>query len=175
ASFVSYGVEAQYGKRRNEMGTGVPEGIVAPQAASTASVGGALVPLLALGVPGSGATAVMLGAFMLQGVQPGPQILLTSSSMVYTIFASVFLGIALMCVLGFYFIRMLVKVLDFPEAIVSAFVMMLCFIGAMSIRNNLTDLWLMLAFGVIGYLLERFRFPIRSEERRVGKVCGSWC
>ncbi len=160
ASFVSYGVEAQYGKRRNEMGTGIPEGIVAPQSASTASVGGALVPLLALGVPGSGATAVMLGAFMLQGVQPGPQILLTSSTMVYTIFASVFLGIALMCVLGFYFIRLLVKVLDFPEAVVSAFVMLMCFIGAMSIRNNLTDLWLMLGFGVIGYLLERFRFPI---------------
>lgn len=160
ASFVSYGIEAQYGRRRNEMGTGIPEGIVAPQAASTASVGGALVPLLALGIPGSGATAVMLGAFMLQGVQPGPQILLTSSGMVYTIFASVFLGIALMCVLGFYFIRGLVKVLDFPEAIVSAFVMLMCFIGAMSIRNNLTDLWLMLAFGVIGYLLERFRFPV---------------
>ncbi len=160
ASFVSYGVEAQYGQRRKEMGTGIPEGIVAPQAASTASVGGALVPLLALGIPGSGATAVMLGAFMLQGVQPGPQILLTSSGMVYTIFASVFLGIALMCVLGFYFIRLLVKVLDFPEAVVSAFVMLMCFIGAMSIRNNLTDLWLMLAFGVIGYALERFRFPV---------------
>ncbi len=160
ASFVSYGVEAQYGKRRNEMGTGIPEGIVAPQSASTASVGGALVPLLALGIPGSGATAVMLGAFMLQGVQPGPQILLTSSGMVYTIFASVFLGIALMCVLGFYFIRLLVKVLDFPEAIVSAFVMLMCFIGAMSIRNNITDLWLMIGFGVIGYLLERFRVPI---------------
>jgi len=160
ASFVSYGVEAQYGKRRNDMGTGIPEGIVAPQSASTASVGGALVPLLALGIPGSGATAVMLGAFMLQGVQPGPQILLTSSGMVYTIFASVFLGIALMCVLGFYFIRLLVKVLDFPETIVSAFVMLMCFIGAMSIRNNITDLWLMIGFGVIGYLLERFRFPI---------------
>ncbi len=160
ASFVSYGVEAQYGKRRKEMGTGVPEGIVAPQSASTASVGGALVPLLALGVPGSGATAVMLGAFMLHGVQPGPQILLTSAPMVYTIFASVFLGIALMCLIGFYYIRLLVRVLDFPETMVSAFVMLFCFIGAMSIRNNLTDLWLMIGFGVIGYLLERFRFPI---------------
>jgi putative tricarboxylic transport membrane protein len=160
ASFVSYGVEAQYGKRRADMGTGVPEGIVAPQAASTASVGGALVPLLALGIPGSGATAVMLGAFMLHGVQPGPQILMTSAPMVYTIFASVFLGIALMCLIGFYYIRLLVKVLDFPETMVSAFVMLFCFIGAMSIRNNLTDLWLMIGFGVIGYLLERFRFPI---------------
>ncbi|MDP8916877.1 MAG: tripartite tricarboxylate transporter permease, partial [Pseudomonadota bacterium] len=160
ASFVAYGVEAQFGRRRAEMGSGIPEGIVAPQSAATASVGGALVPLLALGIPGSGATAVILGAFMLHGVQPGPQVLLTSADMVYTIFASLFIGIVLMCVLGFFAIRPLVKVLDFPEAVVSAFVMVFCFIGALSIRSNLTDLWLMIAFGVVGYLFERFRFPI---------------
>lgn len=160
ASFVSYGLEAQFGRRKKEMGTGVPEGVVAPQAAATASVGGALVPLFALGIPGSGATAVILGAFMLHGIQPGPNVLMTSSPMVYTIFASLFLGLALMCVIGYFAIRTLVRVLNFPEAIVSAFVMMFCFIGAMSIRNNITDLWLMIGFGVIGYLLERFRFPI---------------
>ena len=71
ASFLSYGVEAQYGRRRKEMGTGIPEGIVAPQAAATASVGGAMIPLLTMGIPGSGATAIMLAAFMLHGVQPG--------------------------------------------------------------------------------------------------------
>ena len=160
ASFVAYGVEAQYGRRRHEMGTGVAEGIVAPQSAATASVGGALVPLLALGIPGSGATAVILGAFMLHGVQPGPQVLATSAEMVYTIFASVFLGLAIMCLVGYFAIRTLVRVLDFPEAIVSAFVMLFCFVGALSIRNNVTDLWLMIGFGIIGYLLERFRFPI---------------
>jgi putative tricarboxylic transport membrane protein len=160
ASFVCYGVEAQFGKRRNEMGTGIAEGIVAPQAAATASVGGALVPLLALGIPGSGATAVILGAFMLHGIQPGPQVLATSSAMVYTVFASLFLGLALMCVLGYYAIRPLVKILDFPEAIVSAYVLVLCCIGALSIRNSVTDLWLMLAFGVVGYLFERLKFPI---------------
>jgi putative tricarboxylic transport membrane protein len=114
ASFVSYGVEAQFGRRRDAMGSGIPEGIVAPQSAATASVGGALVPLLALGIPGSGATAVILGSFMLHGVQPGPQVLLTSSAMVYTIFASVFIGIVLMCLLGYFAIRPLVKILDFP-------------------------------------------------------------
>jgi putative tricarboxylic transport membrane protein len=160
ASFVSYGVESQFGRRRQAMGSGIPEGIVAPQAAATASVGGALVPLLALGIPGSGATAVILGAFMLHGVQPGPQVLLTSAGTVYAIFASLFIGIALMCLLGFFAIRPLVKILDFPEAVVSAFVMMLCFIGALSIRSNVTDLWLMIGFGVLGYLFERFRFPI---------------
>lgn len=160
ASFVSYGIEAQIGKRKAEMGTGVAEGIVAPQAAATASVGGAMVPLLALGIPGSGATAIILGAFMLHGVQPGPHVLATSADMIYTVFASVFLGLALMCLIGYFAIRPLVKILDFPEAIVSAYVLVLCFIGALSIRNNITDLWLMIAFGILGYAFERLRFPI---------------
>lgn len=160
ASFVSYGLEAQFGKRRKEMGTGVPEGIVAPQAAATASVGGALVPLLALGIPGSGATAIILGAFMLHGIQPGPEVMATSAHTVYAVFASIFLGLALMCVIGYFAIRPLVKILDLPEAVVSAYVLILCFVGALSIRNSVTDLWLMIGFGVIGYLFERFKFPI---------------
>ncbi|MGL5165753.1 MAG: tripartite tricarboxylate transporter permease [Afipia sp.] len=160
ASFVSYGVEAKFGKRKNEMGTGIAEGIIAPQAAATASVGGALVHLLALGIPGSGATAVILGAFMLHGIQPGPQVLVTSSAMVYTIFASIFLGLFLMCIIGYLAIRPLIKILDFPEAVVSAYVLILCFIGALSIRNNVTDLWLIIAFGVIGYGFEKLKFPV---------------
>ena len=160
ASFVSYGVESQFGRRKEQMGTGIAEGIVAPQAAATASVGGALVPLLALGIPGSGATAIILGAFMLHGVQPGPQVLVTSAAMVYTIFASLFLGLGLMCLIGYFAIRPLVKILDFPEAIVSTYVLILCFIGALSIRNSVTDLWLMIGFGVLGYLFERWKFPV---------------
>ncbi len=160
ASFVTYGVESQYGKRKKEMGSGVPEGIVAPQAAATASVGGALIPLLTLGVPGSGATAVILGAFLLHGIQPGPQVFITSADMVYTVFASLFLGILLMGVIGYVAIKPLVKILDFPEAVVSAFIMLLCFVGAFSIRNSISDLWLMAAFGVVGYLFERIQFPI---------------
>jgi putative tricarboxylic transport membrane protein len=160
ASFVSYGVEAQFSRRRALLGTGIPEGIVAPQGAATASVGGAMVPLLAIGLPGSGATAVILGAFMLQGIQPGPQVLLNSADLVYAIFASIFLGIVIMGVLGYFAIRVLVRVLDFPEAAVSAFVMVFCFIGALSIRSNVTDLYLMIGFGLIGYVFERLRFPI---------------
>ena len=160
ASFVSYGIAARFSKRRAEMGTGLAEGIVAPQAAATASVGGALIPLLALGIPGSGATAVILGAFMLHGVQPGPQVFITSAEMIYTIFASLFLGVVLMCVIGFFAVRPLVKILDLPESVVSAFVMLLCFVGALSIRNNITDLWLMVGFGLVGYAFERLSFPI---------------
>jgi len=160
ASFVTYGVESQYGKRKAEMGTGIPEGIVAPQTAATSSVGGALIPLLTLGIPGSGATAVILGAFLLHGIQPGPQVFITSADMVYTVFASLFLGIILMCIIGYFAIKPLVKILDFPESIVSTFIMLLCFVGAFSIRNSISDLWLMVAFGVVGYLFEKMKFPI---------------
>ena len=159
-SFVAYGVEAQYGKRRALLGTGIPEGIVAPQLASTATVGGHMVPLLALGIPGSGATAVILGAFLLHGVQPGPQIFTTSADMVYTIFASMFASVLGMCLLGYFAIRPLVKVLYLPEAATSAFVALFCFVGAFSARNSMADLWMIAVFGIVGYLFERYRFPV---------------
>lgn len=160
ASFVAYGIEGQYGKRRKQLGSGIPEGIVAPQIASTASVGGHMVPLLTLGIPGSGATAVILGAFLLHGVQPGPQIFQTSSDMVYAIFASMFLGVIGMCLMGYCAIKLLIRVLYFPEAVTSAFVVLFCIIGAYTARSSTTDLWMIVVFGIVGYLFERFKFPI---------------
>jgi putative tricarboxylic transport membrane protein len=162
ASFVAYGTEGQYGKRRKELGSGIPEGIVAPQTAATASVGGAMIPLLTMGIPGSGATAIILGAFMLHGVQPGPQIFTNpaQSQMVYALFASMFIAVLGMCVLGYFAIKLLVRVLEFPEALVSAFVVMFCFIGAFAVRNNLSDLYVLAAFGVLGFLFDRWSFPI---------------
>jgi putative tricarboxylic transport membrane protein len=119
-----------------------------------------MVPLLALGIPGSGATAVILGAFLLHGVQPGPQIFQTEAGMVYTIFASMFAGVLGMCLLGYFAIRPLIRVLELPEAVTSAFVALFCFVGAYSARNSLTDLWMIAIFGGVGYLFERYRFPI---------------
>ncbi|HEX6795329.1 MAG TPA: tripartite tricarboxylate transporter permease [Casimicrobiaceae bacterium] len=170
-SFVAYGIEGQYGKRRADLGTGIPEGIVAPQVASTATVGGHMVPLLALGIPGSGATAVILGAFLLHGVQPGPQIFQTEAAMVYTIFASMFAAVFGMCLLGYFAIKPLIRVLQLPEAVTSAFVALFCFVGAYSARNSLTDLWMIVIFGVVGYLFERLRFPIAPMV--LGVILGS--
>lgn len=160
ASFVSYGVEGQYGKRRRDMGKGIPEGIVAPQAAATASVGGAMIPLITMGIPGSGATAIILGAFLLHGMQPGPQVFLNSADIVYAIFASVFVALVGMCLMGYFAIKSLVKVLDFNEAAVSTFVVLFCFIGALATRNSTNDLWVIVAFGVLGYAFEKYQFPI---------------
>ena len=117
-------------------------------------------PLITMGIPGSGATAIILGAFLLHGLQPGPQVFQTSSHIVYALFASVFVAIIVMCTIGFFATRLIVKVLAFREVIISAYVVMCCILGAFAARNNITDVWLVVVFGVVGYLFERFRFPV---------------
>lgn len=161
-AFISYGVEKQYGKRRQQLGTGLPEGIVAPQIGATASVAGHMIPLLILGLPGSGATAVILAAFLLHGVQPGPMLLEDPAStlLIYSILASMFVAVVGMCLLGFLWIRVVVKVLTIPQGVLSAIVVMFCLVGAYAERNNLSDVWMIVIFGVLGYLFEKFRFPI---------------
>ena len=159
-SFVSYGIERQYCKRRKDLGSGIPEGIVAPQIASTASVAGHMVPLLALGIPGSGATAVILGAFLLHGVQPGPEIFIAHPDTAYAILASLFVGVIGMCVIGFFWIRLVVKVLTIPQPIIIGIVVLFCIVGAYAERNNIADVGMILVFGVVGYLFDRYGFPI---------------
>jgi len=161
-AFISYGIEKQYGKRRQLLGTGLPEGIVAPQIGATASVAGHMIPLLTLGLPGSGATAVILAAFLLHGVQPGPMLFEDPSStlMVYTILASMFASVIGMCLLGFFWIRVVIKVLTIPQGILSAIVVMFCLVGAYANRNSMSDVWMIVIFGVLGYLFEKFKFPI---------------
>ena len=119
-----------------------------------------MVPLLTLGIPGSGATAVILGAFLLHGMQPGPQVFIKNADLVNTMFASLFLGVIGMCLLGYFAIKLLIKVLYLPEAVTSAFVVLFCFIGAFAARNNITDLWMIVTFGIVGYLFEKYKFPI---------------
>ena len=161
-SFVSYGIEKQYGERRKLLGSGLPEGIVAPQVGSTASVAGHMIPLLTLGIPGSGATAVILAAFLLHGVQPGPMLFTdpASKAVVYTILASLFVGVIGMCLMGFFWIRVVVKVLRIPQGVLSAIVVLFCIVGAYANRNSLSDVWVIVVFGVLGYAFEKLRFPI---------------
>lgn len=161
-AFISYGIEKQYGQRRQLMGTGIPEGIVAPQVGATASVAGHMIPLLILGLPGSGATAVILAAFLLHGVQPGPMLLETPAStlMVYTILASMFASVVGMCIMGFFWIRVVIKVLTVPQGVLSAIVVLFCLVGAYASRNSMSDVWMIVIFGVLGYLFEKFKFPI---------------
>ena len=121
-----------------------------------------MIPLLTLGLPGSGATAVILAAFLLHGVQPGPMLFEDASStlMVYTILASMFASVIGMCLLGFFWIRVVVKVLTIPQGILSTIVVMFCLVGAYANRNSMSDVWMIVIFGVLGYVFEKFKFPI---------------
>jgi len=144
------------------LGTGHPSGIVAPQIGSTASVAGHLIPMLTLGIPGSAATAVILAAFLLHGVQPGPMLLSDPASRqtVYTILASMFVSVIGMCVIGFFWIRLVIKVLTIPQYLLNSIVVLFCLVGAFADRNSLSDMWMILIFGVIGYLFEKYKFPV---------------
>jgi len=93
-------------------------------------------------------------------MQPGPQVFIKNADLVNTIFGSLFLAVIGMCLMGYFAIKLLIKVLYLPEAITSAFVVLFCFIGAFAARNNITDLWMIVAFGIVGYLFERYKFPI---------------
>ena len=160
ASFVSYGLEKQFGKHKGEVGQASPSGVVAPQAASTATVAGALVPLLILGIPGSAAAAVLLGVFLLHNLQPGPQIFVEQAQLVYTLFAAFLLSLILMFIIGVLGAKPLIRVLNFPEVYVSSFVVLFAFIGAFALRQSYSDVWIMFAFGVIGFIMVRSEYPI---------------
>lgn len=162
SSFISYAVEKQYGKRRARIGTGIPEGIVAPQIASTASVAGHMVPLLTLGLPGSGATAVILAAFLLHGVQPGPFLFQSPAStlIVYTVLVSLFVSVVGMCLVGFLWIRVVIKVLTIPQGILATIIVMFALLGAFADRNTLSDVWMVVIFGAIAWVFGRLNFPV---------------
>ncbi len=160
ASFVSYGVERQVSKKREQFGTGVLEGLAAPETAANASTGGAMIPLLTLGIPGSGATAVMMGAFLLHGIQPGPLLFEKQTAMVYTIFAGYLLTNLIMVGLGLLAARAFAQLMRVPESIMSGFIVMFCVLGAYALRNDMADVWIMTLFGVVGYAMRRFKLPI---------------
>lgn len=160
ASFVSYGLEKQFGRYKAEVGDSSPSGIVGPQAAGTATVGGALIPMLVLGIPGSVASAVLLGVLQLHDIQPGPQIFAEQPGLVYAIFGAFLISLFFTFVFSIIGARPLIGVLKLPEVYVSAFVVLFAVMGAFVIRQSMSDVWIMVAFGIIGFLMQRSEYPI---------------
>jgi putative tricarboxylic transport membrane protein len=160
ASFVSYGVEKQVSKHPEKFGTGVWEGLASSGTAINASTGGAMIPLLTLGIPGSGATAVMMGAFLLHGVQPGPLLFSRTPESVYTIFAGMLVCNLIMILAGLITARFFSELMRVPENILDAFIISFCLIGAFALRNDMADVWFMALFGILGYFMRRHELPI---------------
>lgn len=143
-----------------EFGNGSANGIAAPEAANNATVGGALVPLLALGVPGSPTTAIMVGALIMHGLHPGPQLFNEAPSLVYAILFGTIIASLVQYAAGSLFLPLMARVMRLPDAVIAVGIMAFAVLGAFAIRNLMFDVYLMLGFGVVGYLMKKLRFPV---------------
>jgi putative tricarboxylic transport membrane protein len=158
-ALVAYGIERQVNRRRREFGTGVEDGLAAPEASKNATTGTAMIPLLTLGIPGSAAAAIMLAALMLHGVQPGPMLYTKNPDMLYAIFASFTLANLFMIVVSVVVARFFGALMRADPTVICAFIIVFSLIGAFGVRNNLADVYICLVFGVLGFYMRRFGFP----------------
>ncbi|MBS1218416.1 MAG: tctA6 [Proteobacteria bacterium] len=160
ASIMSYTTEKRISKHPEEFGNGAIEGVAGPEAANNSDTAGALVPLLTLGIPGGGATAVMLGAFIMYGVQPGPLLFQNRPDLVWGLINSMYIGNVMLVILNLPLIGLFVRLLYIPQGILYPLIVAISAIGAYAINGSTVDLWLILFFGLIGYVFDKVDIPV---------------
>jgi putative tricarboxylic transport membrane protein len=160
AAVTAYAIEKQVSKRPEEFGMGIPEGIVAPESSNNASVGGALIPMLTLGIPGDPMTAVLIGSLLFHGLVPGPLLFQKHPDFVSAIFLSLTLSSVVILFLGILGARIFAKVLSVPKYILMPTILVLCVIGSYSIRLSLFDVGVTSVLGIIGFLFVKVGIPI---------------
>ncbi len=158
-ALVAYGIEKQANPRGDEFGTGIEAGLAAPEASKSATTGTALIPMLTLGIPGSSASAIMLAALMLKGVQPGPLLFTKDPALIYAIFAAFLVGNIIMVGVSILVSKFFGKLMSADPAIISAFIVVFSLVGAYALRNNMADVYICVAFGVAGYVCKLLDFP----------------
>lgn len=158
SSFASYAVEKKISKHPEKFGTGVIEGVAGPESANNAATGGAFIPLLSLGIPSNAVTALLLGALIIHGIQPGPLLIKEHPDIFWGTVASMYLGNILLLVLNLPLIGLWVKVLKVPYPVLFPLILLFCLIGAYSLNNSITDVTIMNIFGLIGYFFRKFRY-----------------
>ncbi len=158
ASFIGYNEAKRWSKTPEKFGTGLLEGVAAPETANNAATGGAMVPTLTLGIPGSSTTAVILGGLMIQGLRPGPLLFATQPKFVYSIFVAMGLANILFLVVGLVGAKGFAQVTRIPIYILNPIVMVLCLIGSYSLSNNVADVWIMLIAGLVGFVIKKAGF-----------------
>ena len=158
-AYVSYSLAKRFSTHPEKYGTGIVEGVAATESANNGVTGGAMIPLLSLGVPGDSVTAVMLGAFTVQGLQAGPLLYQNQLDLVYKIFASLFVANIAMLIIGIVFRNAFVSIIGAKKYYLTPIILMLTLVGSYSMRNSVADVVLAVSFGVIGYLMNKFDFP----------------
>ena len=155
ASIIAYNETKRWDKKPERFGTGIIEGVAAPETANNAVIGGALIPTLTLGIPGCAVAAVMLGALTAKGIQPGVKLFTVTGEMAYTFIMSLFAANLIMIPVGLLLIKIMARLLSIRLTFVAIGIIMFSVIGAYAIRNSMLDVWIVIVFGVIGYIGNR--------------------
>lgn len=158
ASMIGYNEARRWSKRSEKFGTGIPEGIAGPETANNAATGGAMVPTLALGIPGSGTTAVILGGLIMHGLRPGPYLFQEQPTLLYAIFISMLLANIAFLAFGLVGIRLFARVTLIPRQFLWPTVFALCVVGSYGVNQSVVDIYIMLVAGCAGYVLKQFGF-----------------
>ncbi len=170
ASFISYGIEKAVSKHPEKFGTGVPEGVAAPEGANNSETGGALVPLLTLGIPGSGTTAILLAALILWGLKPGPLMIHDNPDLFWGLVASMYVGNVMLLVLNLPLIPLFSQILKLPVYVLYPVIFGISIVGVYSVSGSLFDTWMLAVFGLLGYLMTKLDYP--SAPLILGFVLG---
>ena len=159
ASFISYGIEKAVSRHPEKFGTGAPEGVAAPEGANNADTGGALVPLLTLGIPGGSSTAILLSALILWGVRPGPLMMQDSPDVFWGLVASMYLGNVILLLLNLPLVPLFAQILRVPAYILYPGILGISVVGAYSVSGRLFDIGLLAGFGLLGWLMGKLKYP----------------
>jgi putative tricarboxylic transport membrane protein len=170
ASFASYAIEKRFSKHPEKFGHGAIEGVAGPESANNAGAGGQFIPLMTLGIPASPVMALMLGALVIFGLQPGPLLMMRSPDLFWGVIISMYVGNIMLLVLNLPLIGLWVHVLRIPYPILFPLIVLFCLIGAYSISNNIFDVFITVVFGMIGYLMKKVRFE--AAPMLLGMVLG---
>ena len=159
ASFIAYGIEKAVSKHPEKFGTGIPEGVAAPEGANNSETGGALVPMLTLGIPGSSTTAILLAALVLWGLKPGPLMIQESPNLFWGLVASMYVGNIILLILNIPLIPLFAQILKLPVYVLYPAIFGISVVGVYSVAGSLFDVGLLTAFGLLGYLMRRLDYP----------------
>jgi len=158
-SFLSYMLEKRWLGKKGDFGNGDPRGVAAPEAGNNAAAGGALIPMLSLGIPGSGTTAILLALLLSMNITPGPLLFEQQPDMVWGLVAALFIGNIMLLVLNVPLVGLFARVLQAPSWFLMPMVVLIAFVGVYSLNNSPFDLYMMLGFGVLGYVLRKLEIP----------------
>ena len=164
ASFISYGLEKAVSRHPEKFGQGVVEGVAAPEGANNAETGGALVPMLTLGIPGSSTTAVLLAALVLWGFKPGPLFIPENPAMFWGLVASMYIGNVMLLILNLPLVPLFAQVLRAPTYVLYPLILGISVVGVYSTSSSLFDVWLLAGFGLGGYLMRKLDYPHRAAD-----------